>query len=351
MEQMLPEIHISGDTNKRLKSFLKESKYTKVLTLVDKNALGALFHSLDKSDLGKILPVVISEKNKNLEFCENIWNKFTNLKIDRKSLIILVGGGILGDLGGFCASSFKRGLDFVNIPTTLLAMTDSSIGGKQGINLQGLKNQIGTFSHPKLILIEPIFLKTLPEREIYNGYAEIIKHAAIRDREFFFDLSQNPDQILDWEPILKRSIEIKSKIVEEDPKEKGLRKLLNFGHTFSHGMESHFMKKNQPLGHGFCVAIGMLLESAIALNMGILEVEELKTFSHKILKNYKVPAMDRDDFFEIYEIMKHDKKNEGDKIQMTFMTMIGEATFNNEVSEVHYWKGVETFNSLQENFE
>ncbi len=343
---MLPEIHISSDSRERLRKFLKDSDYSNVLTLVDKNALGALFHSMDKNDLGRILPVVITEQNKTLKFCENLWDKFTELKIDRKSLVVLIGGGILGDLGGFCASSFKRGVDFINIPTTLLAMTDAAIGGKQGVNFQGMKNQIGTFNHPKLIIIEPKFLKTLPESEIYNGYAEILKHAAIKDREFFFDLNQNPDQILDWEPILKNSIGIKTAIVKEDPEEKGPRKLLNFGHTFGHAMESYFLEKGEPEGHGLCVAIGMLFEASIAYGKRILEAEELKTFSNKVLKYYKGPKLDRNDLFEIYELMQHDKKNEAGRILMSLMTEIGTADYNQEVTENEYWEGAEIFQGL-----
>ncbi len=344
---MLPEIHIAGDSNKRLKDFLKGSNYSKVLTLVDKKALGALLHTLDQGSLGKVMPLSISEQTKDLAFCEKLWTKFSDLKIDRKSLIILIGGGVLGDVGGFAASNFKRGLDFINIPTTLLAMTDAAIGGKLGINFQGLKNQIGSFSHPELIIVEPKFLKALPDEEIFNGYAEILKHAAIKDREFFFELNMSPDQILDWGSILERSIEIKKKVVEEDPEEMGLRKILNFGHTFGHGMETYFMKKGDPESHGYCVAIGMLVESSIACQMGILEIEELKTFANKILRNYDMPVFDREDLLRIYEIMKHDKKNEGEKILMSFMTSIGESNFNNEVTETDFWKGMETFSELK----
>ncbi len=346
-DPMLPEIHISGNPSKRLSSFFEDSHYSKVLTLVDKNALGAMLQTLEKAQLGKVMPLVINEQNKNLKFCEKLWEKFSDLKMDRKSLIILVGGGVLGDLGGFAASNFKRGVDFVNIPTTLLSMTDSTIGGKQGINFQGLKNQIGSFAHPKLILVEPKFLKALPDEEIFNGYAEILKHAAIRDREFFFDLNLSPDQILDWEPILERSIGIKVSVVEEDPKEEGLRKILNFGHTFGHAMETYFIKRNQAKSHGYCVAIGMLVESSIAHTKGILEKEELKTFSNKILRNYDLPSMDREDLFEIFGNMRHDKKNEQGKILMSFMTSIGEATFNNEISESDFWNGIEIFQDLK----
>jgi 3-dehydroquinate synthase len=228
--------------------------------------------------------------------------------LDRKALVVNLGGGVIGDMGGFCAATFKRGVDFVQIPTTLLAMTDASIGGKLAIDFQGIKNAIGVFRDPAAIFIDPGFLATLSVRERTSGFAEVIKHAIIGAPELWNTIqTMSSLEGADWPAILEPSIGVKVKIVTEDPLEKGIRALLNFGHTIGHGLESWFLETDQPLTHGEAVAIGMMCEAPPVLREVITPVIS-RFFPHRNIPETIFPAL--------WDLMLQDKKNASGKVRM-----------------------------------
>lgn len=275
------------------------------------------------------------EEYKNLQTCAHIWSELTCLQADRQTVLYNLGGGVIGDMGGFAASCYKRGIRFANIPTTLLAMVDASVGGKTGIDFEGYKNQVGTFNEPGAVFIYPVFLKTLPERELHSGFAEVIKHYLIADKEAFTLLS-SPIRLADadWEPIIRKNIGIKQSFVERDPKDSGLRKALNFGHTIGHAVESYFLQTpDKKLLHGEAVATGMIAESFISKQLGKLSAGELEFICRIILQYFNLPAIPPAATSEILELMKQDKKNAGGRFQFTLLEGIGNFSINNAVEE------------------
>lgn len=255
------------------------------------------------------------ETEKTLATCEKIWQSMLATQLDRKALVVNLGGGVIGDMGGFCAATWKRGVDFVQIPTTLLAMTDAAIGGKTGIDFQGLKNTIGVFQQPAAVFVDPVFFKTLPERELRSGFAEVIKHALIGDREFCQQLSES-SKLLEssteqWLNILQKSISVKVHVVQEDPLEKGLRMLLNFGHTIGHALESCFLETPEPLTHGEAVYIGMICEAGFTEG-GKARADVLALGQHVFPHRNIDPAI----FPAIWGLMQQDKKNSSGTVRM-----------------------------------
>src|SRR3990167_9384739 len=245
------------------------SQFSKIAVLTDQNIPKLLINKIEKSLNKEIIKIVIpaGEKEKNIETVKKIWEIMFQNGFDRRSLLINLGGGVVCDMGGFAAATFMRGIDFLNIPTTLLAQVDASVGGKTGIDFQGIKNGIGVFKDPVGVVIDVDTLKTLPKRELISAFGEIIKHGVISGREYFdFITSKKPGEFSQKEliKIIKQSIKIKSNIVKKDPKEKDLRKVLNFGHTIGHAVESLSWKTDRPLLHGEAVAIGMIAESNLA---------------------------------------------------------------------------------------
>ncbi|MCX7821218.1 MAG: 3-dehydroquinate synthase [Brevinematales bacterium] len=258
------------------------------------------------------------EENKNINTLLQLSSSLQKENFDRKSLLVALGGGVTGDITGFLASIYMRGISFIQIPTSLLAMVDSSIGGKTGIDTEFGKNLLGTFSQPEAVVIDTEFLKTLPEIEIKNGMAEIIKHGLIFDKDYLLNLKDT-----DYEKIVKRSCEIKSYVVSKDEKENGLRQILNFGHTIGHGLEKLF---DFSLPHGICVALGMLIESRISMERKILSIEDYNQIEN-ILKNYgylnyleKIKGLDIE---KLFSIMLSDKKNLKGKVRIVLLKKIG----------------------------
>ena len=327
-----------------------EEGYNKLNKLISENNYSTLFIIVDSITnevcLPKLLPLIetespieiiefeAGESNKNIDTCIQIWNVLTELGADRKSLIINLGGGVVSDLGGFVASTFKRGIDFINIPTTLLAMVDASIGGKTGIDLGSLKNQIGVINNPKLVVIDSEYLVTLPQMEMRSGLAEILKHGLIFDASYwkrFLDLSQL--DFADFDSIIYDSIKIKNEIVMQDPNEKGIRKALNFGHTLGHAIESYFLDnqtKNNLL-HGEAIAIGMILESYISMIKKLISKDEYLEIKSTIKSIFELVNFDKSDIQSILDLLIHDKKNENGKIKFVLLDGIGKFTINQEV--------------------
>lgn len=218
----------------------------------------------------QVIVIPADERHKHLGTCQLVWQKLTEAAFDRKGLVLDLGGGVVGDLGGFCAATYKRGIDFIQLPTTLLSQVDASVGGKLGIDFQGFKNHIGVFTQPKAVWVYPGFLDTLPPSEIRSGFAEVIKHALIADAGAWKSLLAWDRLPQDWNSIIPHSIHIKDKVVEADPTEKGLRKILNFGHTIGHAVETYFLDKgDRRLLHGEAIALGMIAETWLFLAKGL----------------------------------------------------------------------------------
>ena len=299
------------------------STYSKVAILVDENTKRDCLYKLPKIENPLIIEIKSGEEYKNISTCNFIWEQLTINNFDRNSLLINLGGGVIGDMGGFCAATYKRGLEFIHIPTTLLAMVDASVGGKLGIDFKGLKNQIGLFNNPKVVLISHEFLETLTESELKSGFAEVVKHALISDNSLWIKLKNTPFTDLDWEDIIDTSVQIKNKIVLADPFEKGERKKLNFGHTFGHAIESYYLEKGTPISHGEAVCMGMILETEIS-DLSETKKNEIKNY---ILSNFALPYTPKKS--NLHKFLTNDKKNQDGKINFTLLNGIGNCSFDN----------------------
>ncbi len=342
-------IYIGIDSSAELNKFLSEKKYSSVFVLVDENTKK---HCLKKISIENyklsIIQIKSGEKNKNLRVCEKIWNELSKPRVlgaDRKSLMINLGGGVITDIGGFCASTYKRGIDFINIPTTLLSQVDASVGGKTGIDFLGYKNQIGTFAFPKAVFINPDFLKTLNKRELISGFAEVIKHGLIADKNYWEKIKDASTQLSVTEGIISRSIEIKNKIISADPYENGLRKTLNFGHTIGHAIESASLKTKKPLLHGEAIAIGMICEAYLSRKIIGLKSEDLEEITSFIISIFN-PKPIKQSVNQLIILMKQDKKNKDSEINFTLLSSIGKAEINNSCSEELIEESFGFFNSL-----
>lgn len=272
--------------------------------------------------------VSAGEGSKCISTCEDVWSFLLSHGADRRSLLVNIGGGMVTDLGGFSASTFMRGIPFINVPTTLLAQVDASIGGKTGVNFGGVKNIVGTFTQPKAVVIDVEILDTLPDREFIAGLAEVVKHGLIYDSNYFHSTvalaSDGRLSGVALEETISRSCEIKRDVVNADERESGIRKLLNFGHTFGHAFESISLKKGEPLLHGEAVSIGMVAEAFLALELGLLKQEEVQALKDG-LQAVGLPTQLKlsCSFDDVYPLLEHDKKNTRGKISWTLLDAIG----------------------------
>jgi len=328
---------------------LKVDRHSLIYILVDENSklhcLPLLIKELNLKEAPVIIEIKSGEENKTINTCLNIWDKLSQLNADRKSLLMNLGGGVLCDMGGFAASTYKRGIEYVNIPTTLLAMVDASIGGKTGFNLDIYKNQIGLFSRPYAVFIYPYFLNTLPHNELINGYAEIIKHALIKDFRYWNEINNNHFQNLKY--LIEKSIDIKSEIVALDPYESDLRKILNFGHTVGHALEMLSSKIfDKFIGHGEAVAIGLICESFISYRISGLSEEELEEIVNLIKSIFPLLIIDKKHYQKIFNLMVFDKKNVNNKIKMVLLNKIGKAIFDIEVKKEIIFEAFDYYNDL-----
>jgi 3-dehydroquinate synthase len=304
-------------------SKLDISTYSKVAILVDQNTMRDCLFKLPQIENALIIEIKSGEEYKNISTCNFIWEQLTINNFDRNALLINLGGGVIGDMGGFCATTYKRGLEFIHIPTTLLAMVDASVGGKLGIDFKGFKNQIGLFNNPKAVLISSEFLETLAESELKSGFAEVVKHALISDNSLWLKLKNTPFTDLDWEDIIDTSVQIKNKIVLADPFEKGERKKLNFGHTFGHAIESYYLEKRTPISHGEAVFMGMILETKIS-DLSETDKNEIKNY---VLSNFALPYTPKKS--SLHKFLINDKKNQNGKINFTLLNGIGNCSLDN----------------------
>lgn len=295
--------------------------------------LSYLISNFDALSKAEIVVLPVGEENKTLSIVANVWEILSEYGLSRHDLVINVGGGLVSDMGGFIASCYKRGMEFINIPTSLLGMVDASIGGKNGLNLGSFKNQIGLFNDPKAVYIDTIFVSTLPDAELLSGYAEMIKHGLIHSEDLFQAvLSQMEDPKDLSDELLKRCIAVKNEVVLKDPLEIGPRKKLNFGHTIGHVIEG-FMISTGEMTHGHAVAIGMVFESLLSVRRGLLSEEAFKIIEVSLLIHYVLPSFSNDDIGAMTSLLYNDKKNKGDKILCCMLNKIGECVYDQEISE------------------
>lgn len=347
------KVIICKDLRTELSDFLRSVKYDKLFVLTDTNTLELCFPLLRDISQLKNAPVITvnaGDTNKNIEQVSSIWMRLCKEGASRNSLLLNVGGGMITDMGGFVAATFKRGILSVNIPTTLMASVDAAVGGKTGINFNGFKNEIGSFYPPLCVLIDSTFLHTLDQDNLLSGYAEMIKHALISNMKAYaavlsFDLDKVDYALLNQ--MVAQSVAVKERIVEEDPKEQGIRKALNLGHTVGHAYESLSFRKERPILHGHAVAAGLVSELYLSYKTCGFPMERLSQVVHYLKTYYPAFAFDCNDYKILYELMTHDKKNEGGVINFTLLSQVGEVQINQSVTKE---KVLESFDFYRESF-
>lgn len=334
-----------------LSDFINQRKYSAVFILADTHSneycVPRLLSSLAVDCRLEVIECEAGEAAKNIETCVELWQVLTELGADRKTVIVNVGGGVVTDLGGFVASTFKRGIDFIHVPTTLLAMVDAAIGGKNGVDLGVLKNQVGVIRPPAMLVIDPEFLETLPQREMRSGLAEMLKHGLIYDKDYwkqFLDLQADASQL---EALILRSVEIKSEIVSQDLTENGIRKALNFGHTLGHAIESHFLESDtkETLLHGEAIAAGMVLEAFISREKGLLTAAEYAEIKYVLTDLFGTVTFEQTDLEPILDLLRHDKKNEYGAVRFALLEGIGGHKIDESASKELIYKAFEDYQS------
>ncbi|MEJ2584387.1 MAG: 3-dehydroquinate synthase [Robiginitalea sp.] len=314
-----------------------KKRFSSVFLLTDSNTAAHCLPVFKKQhpEVSDAFPLSIppGEIHKNLDTCMGLWKQLSEHGADRKSLLINLGGGVVTDLGGFVASTYQRGISFVNTPTTLLSMVDASVGGKTGVDLGTLKNQIGVIRNPDLVLIRPEFLETLDKRQVRSGFAEMLKHGLIMDREYWNHLKalENLDGLDRW---IYKSVLIKNEVVTTDPNENGRRKILNFGHTLGHALESYFLDNSprKPLLHGEAIAIGMILEAFLSVETCGMTRAECDEIKEVFLRFFPKTILKQEDREPILRLLRYDKKNASGKVLFSLLHGIGNACINQEVT-------------------
>jgi 3-dehydroquinate synthase len=346
-------IVFSQHIGEELKKIVQKYPAGKVFLLTEQTAarfcLPVVETVLSEFHIPKVI-IPSGEENKTIQSVIQVWDFLTNNSADRKSLLINLGGGMLTDLGGFAASTFKRGMDFVNIPTTLLAQVDASLGGKTGFNFNGLKNEIGVFKEPDAVLINTNFLKTIDRENFLSGYAEMLKHGLIKSFKHWQELMRYDLKDIDYtalEEIIAHSVAIKEWHVLNDLTEQNIRKALNFGHTAGHAFESHAMKTGRPILHGYAVVYGMIVELYLSLRKCGLEISELESICSWLISKYGKFDIQESDYEALYQLMTHDKKNEGNRINFTLIPEVGRVEINVNCSKELIFEALEYYMNLK----
>jgi 3-dehydroquinate synthase len=323
-------VHFNTKAYTELNNYLEHNKFSKIFILVDTNThdncLAKFMAQLQTKIIIEIIEIDAGEQNKTIDTCVGVWNALSDLGADRKSLILNLGGGVVTDLGGFVACTFKRGIKYINIPTSLLAMVDASVGGKTGVDLGAIKNQVGVISSGDMVIIDTSYLDTLPQNQMKSGLAEMLKHGLIVDKNYFdklIDLSKLT--LNDLDELIHESLEIKKTVVTKDPLEQNERKHLNFGHTLGHAIESYFLShpEKEELLHGEAIAIGMILECFISAEILNLPKQDLEYITKAIKSIYKPVTINSSDYDAIIDLLKYDKKNEHGNINFVLLDGIG----------------------------
>ncbi len=318
--------------NKTLKSIDPST----VFILVDENTEKFCLHQLlEKIDIDcQVIRIPSGERHKTIETCQFVWSKLLRYCADRHSLMINLGGGVIGDLGGFCAATYVRGIRFIQVPTTLLSQVDASVGGKLGVDLMGFKNMIGVIKDPEAVFIFPSFLETLPSDQMKSGYAELLKHGLIADKKAWQELSQQVNiNTLDFKHLIYQSVIIKKNVTEKDPNERGVRKILNFGHTIGHAIESYWLDSKTPLLHGEAIAIGMVGEAYLSYRVGKISEGELYDIRSSLIKIYGHHPKFVKPQDELIKIMSSDKKNRLGSIKFSLLEEVGQACYDIQIDK------------------
>ncbi len=346
------DIRVTNFIEKELSEIVGAYPAGKVYVVVDENTRRFCLSELQKIHALKKAPVLeihSGEEYKSIDSVVKVWNFLEENGADRKSLLINLGGGMLSDLCGFAASCFKRGMHFMNIPTTLLSQVDASVGGKTGVNFNGLKNEIGVFNQPKTVIIASNFLKSLDKNNLLSGYAEMLKHGLIHSKSHWEELYDYDFDNIDFDRLnllIANSVAVKEYFVINDPTEKNIRKALNFGHTVGHAFESIALKQKSPILHGFAVAYGIVAELYLSSSKLGFPLEETKKISNWIIKKYGRFSIYESDFNKVYELMTKDKKNEAGRINLTLIPEIGKVEINIDCEKELIFEALSFFRSL-----
>ena len=346
-------VYFQSEAYKQLNNYLATTNHSSIFILVDtythENCLAHFMGQLETNLVIEIIEIEAGEINKNIETCSGVWNALSELGADRKSLIINVGGGVVTDLGGFVACTFKRGISYINVPTSLLAMVDASVGGKTGVDLGNLKNMVGVISESEMVLVDTQYLTTLPANELRSGFAEMLKHGLIQDADYWNRLSKIKEfTTADLDGLIHESVVIKNNIVTVDPTEQNVRKYLNFGHTLGHAIESYFLThpEKTTLLHGEAIAIGMIVESYLAKELLHFSETDLNEVCKVFLNIYPKVHINKNDYQAIIDLLIFDKKNEAGKVLFVLLNKIGDAEFNCEVPTELLKASLDFYNTL-----
>lgn len=351
---MNQQLIFTNHVAQKLDEIVAGMKPANIVVLVDSNVREAVIPRMQEESetIAKATIVVVKpgEEHKNTDTLTEIWDQFIKAGVTRSSLLINMGGGVVTDMGGFAASTFKRGVPFINIPTTLLGAIDASVGGKTGVNFNGLKNQIGAFANAETVIVSSTFFKTLPDSELWSGYAEMIKHALLSSKDDFdrllaYDLNdRNYDMML---RLMEQNVAVKSNIVEADPTENGIRKALNLGHTAGHAFEELAMERHSPISHGYAVIFGLLTELILSKNLLGFPEAEVTRLADYVKKHYGVFRVSPEEYDRVIALMRYDKKNfTADKINFTLLTDVGKAEINRTVSEDEIRRALDEYQNL-----
>jgi 3-dehydroquinate synthase len=340
-----------------LQDFISEIKpydTRKIFFVTEDNVLqlwGSRFLKSADDYIVSSITIPSGEENKKIESVAKIWKFLSDNGADRRSLLINMGGGMLTDLAGFAASAFKRGIDFLNIPTTLLSQVDASVGGKTGINFNGLKNEIGTFKEPIAVIIHSGYLQTLDRENVLSGFAEMVKHGLIHSPAHLEELTHFDIKDIDYsklQDIIRHSVEVKEYFVKNDPTEMNIRKALNFGHTAGHAIESLAMEQKRPVLHGFAVAWGMIAELYLSVKKCGYPMSKYTGISQWLFHLYGKFELNGTDFNRLYELMMHDKKNESGRINFTLLSDVGKTEINQNCDKQLIFEALKSFRNFEQ---
>lgn len=334
---MTQKVLYTNEVDATLSSIIESGNYNLVMVLVDDNTRHHVLPRLTSHYIGNahVIEIPAGDYHKNLDSLTHVWQEMERCGATRQSLLVNLGGGVVTDLGGLAAATFKRGIDFVNVPTTLLAAVDAAVGGKTGINFNGLKNEIGAFAPAKAVIVSTCFFSTLPEQELKSGFAELLKHDMLSSHDQFgkllnFDFNHiDPSVLL---ALLQESIKVKQDIVEQDPTEQGKRKALNLGHTVGHAFESKAMSDGTPVPHGYAVAWGLVTETVLSHMLLQFPSSDLYSLARFVKDNYGAFHITCDHYDELIGFMLHDKKSLNGEINCTLLRACGNYTINNTVA-------------------
>ena len=344
---MKQEIIISQDLLRDVAEAIARCPHDRIFVLTDTTTVELcwpIIKALPEFETAQMITIGATDEHKTLESLAFVWRSLQEGGASRHSLLINVGGGMVTDLGGFAASTFKRGLAYINIPTTLLSQVDASVGGKTGINFGGLKNEIGVFNCAQSVILSSEFLRSLDQQNLLSGYAEMLKHGLISDTESWKELLRFDLEEIDYGQLgslVAKSVQVKEQIVEEDPTEKGIRKALNLGHTVGHALESLALEREKPVLHGYAVAWGMICELYLSVVKCGFPKEKFRQTVQFIRANYGDFPLDCKQYDRLFEFMKHDKKNEAGIINFTLLADIGDIRINQQATKEEIFESLD----------